>query len=296
MARDVTRPPGRSISYSQASKNCDLDLYWHRKRIQQSHLGIALLYGRAAHKANDAFGHGHARTHEEAVRAAQAHVRTELLHPRRRTQPIRWDDPPEVNQDGAISKSKGNYGKLWCPEVVHYWLKQQVPLWLAQNSGRKLIRSEHQIFVPLTPEPHWKTPWSIECWIDSEWEGDRILDTKYPAEPWDDDKAKGYELQALLYMFAYAYHYGRMPTFEFNAMPRTFDKTLSGPKPLIQRFEVKWDERRVQNVIDGVIKPKIEMIESKAHAFTANPSGYWCSSSWCSYHDHCAFGTGKHLR
>lgn len=291
------RPPGHSISYTQASKNCDLELRWHRERVRQSHLGASLLYGRALHNGIEAFMHQRVFTAAQAVQVAKAYVSYELGSPYRDKQPIRWDEKPERRQDGQVALSpKGNYGRLSCQQLIDFWLERQIPLWLNTYGHLKILRSEHQIFVPLTPQPDWKNPWSIEAWLDLEFEGDLIVDVKSTGDPWDDRDFKKNSMQGLLYMACYRYRYGKLPRFVFHVLPRSWDKDQGGPALRIDEKPVVWDKQRVQRYIDGVIRRKVSLIEAGPGAMAAAPGGWWCDPSWCSYYEHhCAFGKGNHL-
>lgn len=283
--RETTRPNGNSISYSQAHHDCDLALHWHRERIKRSGLSIVVIYGSALHRAIEVHSKGHARNDKEAVRAAVAYLDKEINSPYRSRMPLTWDDPPETTKDGSISKAKGNYGRLWCREVAVYWLERQVPAWIRNYGKLQINRSEHQIFVPMTPATNWSDTWSFEAKIDLECDGDLIADLKTSAEPWDSDRR--YQMQAHLYMAAYYAHYGREPHFKFLVMPRIHGSDR------IQEWELPFDPEASQRYLDGVVRRKIDLIE--AGIFAANPGSNSCNAKWCSWHHHCIFGAGASI-
>jgi PD-(D/E)XK nuclease superfamily protein len=284
--RSVSRPQGNSISYSQLAHDCDLALWWHRQRIARSGIGIFVIYGSAIHRGIEAHNKGEARTAKEAVRAAVSFLDREINSPTRKKFPLTWDDPPERNKDGAISKARGNYGRLWCREAAVYWLERQIPAYIRRyGSEIKILRTEHQIFVPLTQNPKWTFSWSFEAKLDLECKGDLIADLKTTGEPWENpDK---YLLQAHLYMGAYLMHYEKVPTFKFLVMPRVYGSDN------IQEWEIPFDVDKIQRYIDGVVRRKVDQIE--AGIFPAKPSSHSCNSKYCAWHYHCQFGTGTNL-
>lgn len=291
--RETERPEGRSISFSQANKDCDLAVKWHRQRVPRKDLSIALIYGSALHRGIELFMRKTALTPDDAVRGAIGHLDTEIRHPGRKKLPLRWDDEPELNQDGGISKARGNYGKLWCREVAVFWLRHQIPIWLEKYAASvEFTRTEHRLFTSMRKEEHWQWDWTFESILDLECQGDLILDLKSTSEPWEDSHK--YLMQAHLYMGAYYQNYDkRIPSFKFLVMPRVWDSELGGPSRTIQEFPVIFDMAETKKYIEGVIRPKVNMIES--NNFPANPTSWSCNAKWCAYHHHCRFGTGDHL-
>jgi len=291
--REVSRPSGLSISYSQLNKDCDLSLRWHRERVARNNIGIFLIYGSALHHGIELFMKRVARTPNQAVQAASAYLQREIRAPQRRRLPLQWELPPETLKDGSISKAKNNYGKLWCQEICDYWLSRQIPLWIERYGHLEFLRTEHRMFVPMRREEHWKNDWSFEAVLDLECKGDLICDLKSTSEPWDEADVKKYSMQAHLYMAAYYVTYGREPTFKFLVLPRCYDADVCGPAARLDEFEVKFDLDYSQQIIDGVVRPRVNMIE--AGIFAANPTSRLCNERWCPYHYHCKFGSGTHL-
>lgn len=179
----------------------------------------------------------------------------------------------------------------------------------------------------------WANEWSAECWMDFVTEpsggGWQITDTKTAGEPWQAKDIAKNSWQAHLYMGAQFRDTGDTEPsapFQFQIVPRTkaaHDYMLSlmpsswphhddGAKlgtlldpafrlsaaeaiegAALQVIEVPFDLNRTNTYINGVLKPKVNVIES--NSFVANPTGWWCAARWCDYHAHCAFGTGTHL-
>jgi hypothetical protein len=283
--RTVSRPVGNSISFSQLNHDCDLALSYHRQRIPRSGIGIFVIYGSAIHRGIEAHNKGEARNSSEAVRAAIAFLDREINSPNRKKFPLTWDDPPDLNKDGSISKARGNYGKLWCREVAVYWLERQIPVYIKKYGSIRILRTEHSIFVPLTPKSSWRDSWAFEAKLDLECEGDLIADLKSTTEPWDNpDK---YDLQANLYMGAYFAHYDRIPTFKFLVIPRVFGKDE------IQEWEIPFDPSKIQRYIDAVVRRKVDQVE--AGIFPAKPSSRSCHEKYCPWWYFCFFGAGDHI-
>lgn len=294
--REVDRPDGRSISYSQLSfgQTCGLRLKFHRDRVKTKGIGIHLLYGRALHGGIDARAKGRARSDAEAVRMAIGILRSQV---REQREPITWDEPWKTLKDG--SPAADSYGSLCTPEVCEWWLERQVPLYLARYPDLQVVRAEHRIFVPLSQPDGagWKHAWSLECWLDREMRDGSINDLKSSSDAWDEADFRKYRIQALIYMGAYYGFYKRPPAyFEFHVLPRMREGDAKGgfrAHPLIQTFRVEWAPAEIQRCIDSIVKPQITAIE--AGVFVANPASRLCSRKWCQYWDWCSFGAGDHL-
>lgn len=350
------RPSGHSISYSQATSNCDLRLSFRRRRIKVSvPTGIAMIIGRALHSGGENMLRGAAKTPAQAVSAALRTFHAEVS--KAESGPgVRWDDWHERNLDGSISLKEKNFGSLPSPEFVEFWLVRQLALWLLVNRDLKIRYSEHRIFVPLRGEAHWKTPWSLEMWLDIvvvDEEGWGIVDLKTSGAPWEAREIHKGTHQADLYMGGMAREMGSLPArpFEFHILPRTkaslpalqiaYDwlhdkltreealaalraggapkvkvvtkgrgrKAVKTEEPVLdaegrpvldwtlsdalQVVSVNYDVARVNTYLQGVIRPKVNLIE--AGAFVANPDGWWCDKRFCDFYGVCAFGDGDLL-
>lgn len=291
--REVERPEGASVSYTQLSQNCGLKLKFKRAKVPVKDVGISLLYGRALHAGIEARAKGRARDDEEAVRLAVASLRSSIQNSRL---PVSWDDWWTANQDGGISAD--TYGKLCNAEACEWWLGRQVRLYLERYPEQRVRRSEHHIFVPLTQPDHvtWRKRWSLECYLDREMDDGSIHDIKSATKPWDVRDVRKGSIQALVYMGAYYSFYGRQPShFEFHILPRlrAGEQGSYDFKPELQVVRVEWDPARIQAYLDSVVKPQITIIEQEA--YVANPADGLCSEKWCSYWTHCSFGSGKNL-
>jgi hypothetical protein len=304
--RTTQRPDGHSVSWSQLSQGqaCGGKLKFKRARVADKDVGIFLLYGRALHAGLEARAKGRARTDQDATRLAVMALRHEIGTSKL---PVSWDKPWKANEDGSISAA--SYGNLHSLEVAEWWLEQQVPLYLARYPDQQVVRSEHRIFVPLTPPPGvtWSRPWSLECWLDREMKDGSIHDIKSSGDAWDARDIRKYRLQALVYMAAYWSFYSKLPPerrltetgapthFEFHVLPRMRENVGKGyrPRPELQVVRVEWNPKAIQATIDSVVKPWVTVIEQNAYTF--NPGASLCNPDWCGYWDHCAFGAGDHL-
>jgi hypothetical protein len=307
------RPKGNRISYSQLSSPCDLRLKFRRERVVvDSQTGVSLLLGRAFHEGIEAFLRGAARTPRDAALAGVAAFEKEIS-----TSKVRWDDWHEVNKDGTVSQSpKGNFGRIPSIEFGRFWLERQLPLYIAVFGSRKLLFSEKSIYVPLTPQPNWSGPWSVEAWLDIVLDaepGYQIVDPKTSPDQWEANDYQKFTHQADVYMGAASVEWSEPPAhpFEFHVLPRlkaalpvleqarawAFDgvpfSSNEGIEFALQIHEVDYNPERINTYIKGVMRPRITMIE--AGAFAANPQGWHCSEKWCDYWKHCAFGSGDHL-
>lgn len=217
----ISRPSGKTISYSQLNTPCDLRLKFRRMRLKvQNPLGISLSYGRAAHGGMEAFLRGAARTPQQALLAATAILTEELAKNQRNG--IRWDAYHERNQDGSISQTGSNFGSLPDVDFCRFWLVRQVALWLLLYGDLKVRHSEKAIFIPLAKLPHWTSEWSIECWLDFIVEGPagyRLVDFKTSSKGWDERDLQKSSKQALLYMAAYAQELYAAATAGYDISP-----------------------------------------------------------------------------
>jgi len=289
--RTTERPEGHSVSYTQLSQPCGLRLKFRRQRVPDNRgTGIFLLYGRALHAGPEARSKGRAQTDEEAVRLALASLRSSI---RNETKPVEWDDPLEYLKDGSISAA--TFGNLHDQEAAEWWLERQVKLYLDSYPDQQVSRSEHRIFVPISPPDgvKWSRPWSLECYLDREMKDGSIHDIKSSAKLWSAQDIRKGTVQALIYMGAYWSFYKRQPShFEFHILPR--QRGEGGEAKLeLQVVRVEWDPKRIQAYIDSVIKPQITIIEQET--YVANPASTLCNERWCSYFAHCAFGSGDHV-
>ena len=290
--RETQRPDGRSISWTQIVQalTCGKRLEFYTQRLPQKDIGIGLIYGRAIHAALATYQKGYAKTPEAATAAAIRALDAELAGTRL---PVRWDEPWEVTQAGLVSTAAKNYGRLPSREACAGWLRHQVPLYLRAFPARDVLRSEHRIFVPLTPPRgvEWSSPWSLECWIDLELTADRVRDLKSTDDAWKPQDARKAEGQALVYMGAYYHFYRREPRhFEFHVLPRLCEaaELEYGPAPRVDVHRVEWDAARVQAFIDDVVKPIVTMRDRGI--YPANPGSSLCTQKYCGFWDHCRFG------
>jgi hypothetical protein len=291
--RETERPSGASISYSQLSsaQACGLRLKFHRARVPQKSVSVMLLYGRALHAGIEARSKGRARTDEEAARIAVGVIRSEVA---KQKLPVEFDDPWETLKDGSVSAD--SYGRLPNLEACEYWLRHQVPLYLQRFPDLQVVRSEHRIFVPLTPPSGvtWQRQWSLECWLDREMKDGSVHDLKSANAPWGERDVRKSRIQALIYMAAYYSFYGHRPTyFEFHVLSRLREerKAPFRPAPRVDVHRFEWNLGLIQAYLDSIVKPQIAVIE--AEHYVANPGGSLCTSKYCSFFDHCVFGTGK---
>jgi hypothetical protein len=289
--RTTARPEGNSVSYTQLSQFCGLRLKFKRQKVKDGRgTGIFLLYGRALHAGIEASAKGRARTDEEAVKLAVASLRYSISAERK---PVEWDDPLEHNKDGSVSAA--SFGNLHDQAAAEWWLERQVALYLRTYPEQNVDRSEHRIFVPISPPEGvtWTRPWSLECWLDREMKDGSIHDIKSAGKPWSPQDVRKGRIQALIYMAAYWHFYQRQPShFEFHVLPR--QRGEGGEAKLeLQVVRVDWDSRQIQAYIDSVIKPQITVIEQET--YVANPASSLCSERWCSYWQHCSFGAGDHV-
>lgn len=241
---------------------------------------------------------GHARTSDQAIRAAINYLRKEIRSPYRDRNPLRWDDTPELLANGTISRDQRQYGKLWCQDVAEWWLSRQIPAWWdwISASGIEIERTEHQIFVPMRPDPNWKHAWHFEARLDLECkdqDGPLILDVKTTTTPWSAQDLRKARMQAQLYMAAYRRHYGVTPRFFYLVLPRYWDPETKAATTRIHTHQIEYDALEAQRLVAGVVRPKIDQIE--AGSFAANPYTPLCNEKYCAWHHLCLFGAGDQL-
>jgi hypothetical protein len=277
-------PRGQRISYSQLKQPCDLRLRFKREHVPDKDRSIFFTYGSAFHAGIEAFLTGAATTTDQAVEAALDYVSKELLDPKRKKQPLRFDEPHTLRKDGEADAD--TYSNLPSIDFVRYWLRLQVPRWVWTHGEIRARKAEGGLYIPITGVTG---NWWLECWLDFEIDdaAHGIVDIKTTASPWKEQDLKKNAEQAHVYMGAYHAHYGVEPGyFDFHVIDRSrnWDITV---------HRVLYDVAHVNRYIKGVIRPRITGIN--AGSFPANPVGWHCSERFCGQWNHCAFGSGTHL-
>ncbi len=255
----------------------------------------------------------HQRNVDQAIDDAVHYLDKELNDPRNHSRPLRWDEPPGQNQDGSPDKrTEGNLpDRDACLRWLHYLLPRFYTTYVVE--GPALVASEKTLFVKLPSSPGWSLEARLDLIMDDP--ATPIWDVKTTGGTfWTDNTLRERSMQAYIYMAAYLANYHRAGGFRFLQIRRTEEITPHEaqriadeanakrrkktappvepkPNPVFHEHLVAFDLDRINAYLRHVVRPRIAAIESES--YIANPHGWWCSESFCSWWSRCAFGGGS---
>ncbi len=259
--------PGRSISHSQLSHPCQLQLKFHRARVPWLNRSISLPYGTSLHAGLEEWAL--TRDLAQAIKMAERTLNAELL----KDPPILWDVKRGPAHRAAIPDFMTAQGMVRKHLTAWHALRKDWP-------GR-ILDTETTVFVELTK---FDKPWRLQARIDAVVEEDGkkgIWDYKSAGKPWDQKKLEDHMPQAQLYMGAEWYRSRVAPDwFEFAVFVKGTEK--------IEFHRVPFDAKAINRYLEVVVRPTILTIENES--YVPNTETWQHSPQYCSYWHMCPLG------